>query len=264
MANFTKWPIRDGREALRILVCLSLGLFLGRQVCGFDILQNLKSEDPQSWFQSGQIALQKGDLDAAENAFRKVLSLDPQAGAAYANLGVIAMRRKNWDEALSALKKAEALLPHTPGIKLNIGLVEFQRGNYKSAIPPFESVVKDEPNATQPRYLLGLCHVFLEDYAAAARTLEPMWNAMAGDLMYLYVLDIAANKSGEKALDEKAMKQFMKIGGNSPEFHLILAKAHLQHHEPNLALQELQRVEAVDSISTISTLQSGFGVFGSG
>ena len=45
----------------------------------------------------------------------------------------------------------------------------------------------------------------------------------------------------------KAMKQFMKIGGHSPEFHLILGKAHLQHHEPNQALEELQKVEAVNS-----------------
>jgi len=40
--------------------------------------------------------LQSGDLQAAEDAFRKVLAADPKAGAAYANLGVIAMRRKQW------------------------------------------------------------------------------------------------------------------------------------------------------------------------
>ena len=104
-------------------------------------------------------------------------------------LGVIAMRRRNWDEALSKLNRAEALLPGTSGIKLNIGLVEFRRGNYRSAIPPLESAVENTSRMpAQPRYLLGLCQVFLEEYSAAARTLEPMWSTMAGDLMYLYVL----------------------------------------------------------------------------
>jgi Tfp pilus assembly protein PilF len=54
-------------------------------------------------FNRGQQALQANDLHTAEAAFHEVLSLDPQAGAAYANLGVIAMRRKQWDDALAML-----------------------------------------------------------------------------------------------------------------------------------------------------------------
>src|SRR5258707_15114250 len=63
--------------------------------------------DPKTWFAKGQAALQAGELDAAEAAFRRVLAADPGAGGAYANLGVIAMRRKEWDHATSLLHKAE-------------------------------------------------------------------------------------------------------------------------------------------------------------
>src|SRR5437867_1293947 len=125
------------------------------------------SADAKVWFQKGQTALQAGDLGAAETAFRRVLALDPQAGAAYANLGVVAMREKKWDEALRNLRKAEKLSPKMTGIRLNIGLVEFRRGNYREAIPPFESVVRETPDAKQARYLLRLCQVFVADYAAA-------------------------------------------------------------------------------------------------
>src|SRR5580704_9552509 len=59
--------------------------------------------DPQALFAKGQAALQEGDLDGAEKAFRKVLTIDPRAGAAYSNLGVIAMRRKDWNQALPLL-----------------------------------------------------------------------------------------------------------------------------------------------------------------
>src|SRR3982074_3787265 len=51
--------------------------------------------DPQAWFAKGQAALEAGDLDAAEAAFRQVLAADPRAGSAYANLGVIALRPKD-------------------------------------------------------------------------------------------------------------------------------------------------------------------------
>src|SRR5258708_39137665 len=51
--------------------------------------------DVQRTFAEGEAALQRGDRETAEAAFRKVLAADPRAGAAYANLGVIAMRRKD-------------------------------------------------------------------------------------------------------------------------------------------------------------------------
>ncbi len=210
------------------------------------------------------MALKNGDLQQAEQDFRKVLSVDPKAGAAYANLGVIEMRRKNWDAALEDLKKAQTLSPSMAGIRLNIGLVQFRRGNYQEAVPVLESVVHDEPDATQPRYLLGLCQVFIEDFAAAAKTLEPLWKAMSNDVMYLYVLDMAADKSGNKELDEKATTQMVRVGGDTAEFHLIMAKAHLQHHEHDAALEELKKVEALNPSMPFLHFNLGYTYLGTG
>jgi len=41
------------------------------------------------------------------------------------------------------------------GIRLNIGLVEFRREKLCRSYPPLQSVVRDEPNSQQARYLLG-------------------------------------------------------------------------------------------------------------
>jgi tetratricopeptide (TPR) repeat protein len=188
--------------------------------------------DAEASFQSGQAALQSGDLDAAEKAFRQVLIADPNAGAAYANLGVVSMRRKDWDAALGNLKKAEKLSPKIPGIRLNIALAEFRQQNYREAIPYLQSVVREDPNSTQAHYLLGLCQVFTLDYAAAANTLDSLWPQLSSDVMYLYVLGMAANRAGDKSLDDKAMKQLVAVGGDSPELHLILGKSYLQHLLP--------------------------------
>ena len=96
-------------------------------------------------FARGQQALQTGDLATADASFRKVLSIDPQAGPAYANLGVIAMRRQQWDHALTLLEKAEKLDPRMAGIRLNIGLVKYRREDYVGAMPSLESVLRDQP-----------------------------------------------------------------------------------------------------------------------
>jgi tetratricopeptide (TPR) repeat protein len=193
----------------------------------------------QAWFAKGQAALQTGDLDAAEDAFRKVIAADPRAGAAYSNLGVIAMRRKDWVRAMAMLHKAEKLAPMEAGIRLNIGLVEYRRGNYAAAITPLSSVVRDLPDSQQARYLLGLSNFFTERYSEAVKILEPLWSQMSHDVVYLYVLDIAAHSAGINEVEEKALARMIEVGGAAPEFHLILAKAYLYRRQFNEALSEL-------------------------
>ena len=204
------------------------------------------AKDPQVWFAKGQAALQAGDLDAAEADFRKVTAADPASGAAYANLGVIAMRRQQWDQALALLQKAEKLDPKMTGIRLNIGLVKYRRGDYAGAIKPLTAVVREQPDSQQARYLLGLCNVFTEHYADAVAVLEPLWPQQSGDFMYLYALGIAAHNANRKDLDEKALARLLEIGGDKPEFHLILGKAYLNREEPEKALPELQSAAAAN------------------
>jgi tetratricopeptide (TPR) repeat protein len=217
---------------------------------GFAVAQSTEAPksvprvDPRAEFSAGQTALRDGDLDAAEKAFRRVLTVDPRSAAVYANLGVIAMRRKEWDHALELLKKAEHRDPKMAGIRLNIGITEFRRANYGAAIGPLSSVVRDQPDSSQARYLLGLCQVFTEHYPDAVTTLQPLWTERSGDVMYLYVLGIAAHSSGNDALDQQALSRMIEVGGDSAELHFILGKSYLNRHEDSAAVPELERAIA--------------------
>ena len=97
------------------------------------------------------MALQNGNLQEAEDAFREVLQVDPQSGAAYTNLGVVYMRRKQWAKAVNTLEKAERLMPQTAGVRLNIGLAYYRQNQFLKAIPPLEAVVREQPDAVQAR-----------------------------------------------------------------------------------------------------------------
>lgn len=202
--------------------------------------------NPAAWFAEGQAALQEGDLNAAEAAFRRVLGVDPASGAAYSNLGVIAMRRKEWDKAITLLRKAESLDPKMAGIRLNIGLVEYRRGNYSAAIAPFASVLREQPDSEQARYLLGLCEVFSKHYAEAVKVLQPMWAQKSDDVLYLYLIDIAAVESGQKGLDEEILSQMIHVGGQTAEYHLILGKAFLNRFDVLEAKTELELTETMN------------------
>jgi tetratricopeptide (TPR) repeat protein len=197
-------------------------------------------------FEAGEAALRAGELDRAEREFRKVIAADPRSAGAYANLGVINMRKKQWAEALRMLREADHLAPKVAGIRLNIGLVYYRQNNFRSAIGPFESVVRDQPDSPQARYLLGLCYFFTDRWSDAVSTLEPMWTQQWLNLSYLYVLGIAAHKSGNNALEDKALSRMVEIGENTPQFHLLMGKAFLNREEDDKAITELERAQQGD------------------
>jgi len=156
------------------------------------------------------------------------------------------MRRKQWTKALQSLEKAKQLMPQVPGIRLNIGLAYYRQNEFLKAIAPLESVVRDQPNAEQPRYLLGLCYFFAERWADAATTLEPLWPVESEKLPYLYVLSNAANRAGRKELDERAAAQLLKVGNDSPEYHLFAGKYHLNREEYDMAIAEFEAAAKAD------------------
>jgi tetratricopeptide (TPR) repeat protein len=124
---------------------------------------------------------------------------------------------------------------------LNIGLVNYRRGDYSAAIPALSSVLRDQPDSEQARYLLGLCNLFTEHYADAVSMLEPLWPKKSDDFMYLYVLSLVANRAGQKELDQRALARLVEVGEDRPEFHLLLGKAYLNHQESQKAIIELER-----------------------
>jgi Flp pilus assembly protein TadD len=165
------------RIAAVLLIVAGIGLSACFEVCAQSPQRNQSSQgaDPKALFESGEQALRAGELDRAEQAFLKVLEVQPNVAGAYSNLGVIYMRRKQWSHALTMLKKAERLAPNVPGIQLNIGLAYYRQNEFREAIPAFESVVKKMPDQLQPRYLLGLSYFLVSDWKNAATTLEPIW-----------------------------------------------------------------------------------------
>ena len=238
------WSASKSRAAFTFCLTIVSGALLAPFVTAQSPSSARHPRDPAALFRTGQQALADNQLAQAESAFRDVLKLDPKSAAAHANLGVVAMRRKDWEAALAELRKAEKLDPKMSGVRLNIGLVEYRRANYAAAITPFQSVLKVQPDSTQPRYLLGLCLLFIERYADAATTLEPLWPKMSDQFVYLYALSNAAFHAKNESLDQKALQRLIEIGGDSPEFHLVMAKAMLARHESQRALDELAKAEA--------------------
>lgn len=205
-----------------------------------------RTESVKQLFAEGEQALAQHENSQAAAAFRRVIRLDPSNAGAFANLGVAEMREKRWREALADLERARALAPAVAGIRLNIGLVYYMQGKYEEAIPEFAPVVAANPAVAQPRYLLGLCYFYTGRYQLALHELEPLWPQESKNLGYLYVLSVAADESGEHALEATAAARLLQVGAGSPEMHLLVGKAHLVREENESALGELREAARAD------------------
>ena len=203
-------------------------------------------EKAPALFMEGKSALTKGDLTAAETAFRQVLKLEPDSLPARANLGVVYMRREDWPRALAEFRTAERLAPNNPGVEVNIGLAYFHQGDYTSAIQPFQSVLKADPSSLQARYLLGLCYFATEQYSNAVNALQPLWPQENAKMPYLYVLALSAGKAGNPTLERETLERLYAVGGNSAQYHLFMGRAWLMRQQAADAVRELQEAVRLD------------------
>ena len=236
-----------GFSSMMLVVALLLALHtLSFGAAGNPLSPAAQASSVREAYLSGEKALQAGDLTGAEKAFREVLARQPQDPGANANLGVVYMRRQQWGFALRYLKAAERLAPSLGGIRLNIGLVYYRQAQYSSAIAPLAAAVHKEPKLLQARYLLGLCYFFTGDYVRTVATLDPVWAQETYNLNYLYVLGIAAHNAKRPEVEQRALGRLVEIGGNTPEFHLIMGKAHLNRQEDDEAIQELNQAAQGD------------------
>jgi hypothetical protein len=57
-----------------------------------------------------------------------------------------------------------------------------------------------------------------------ANDFEPLWEQENANLQFLYVIGIAAGKSGRQEIQEKALDRLLRVGNGSPELHFLLGK----------------------------------------
>src|ERR1700736_5090869 len=88
---------------------------------------------PQNALDSGQQALQAGDLTRAEQLFRQYLSQNPNSAEALSNLGAICARREQFSEAVAFYEKALKANPKLAPVHFNMAVALGQLKAYGAA-----------------------------------------------------------------------------------------------------------------------------------
>lgn len=107
---------------------------------------DLTPEDPFSWVDLGRISLQARKLDEALQQFRTVLQLDPRMAEAHNNIGKIYELKGDPAKALEEYGAALKLKPYLPQTHENIGDIYCRENRYQEALQEYEKAIGFAPD----------------------------------------------------------------------------------------------------------------------
>lgn len=112
------------------------------------------------------------DWTAAEQAFRRAISLDPAFADAHQRYAVSLIVKHRFSDAREALATAQALDPLSRITATFAGYPDYYERHYAAAARQFRVVLQIDPNFSMAHFRLGLTLAHQGDYAGAIAELE--------------------------------------------------------------------------------------------
>jgi tetratricopeptide (TPR) repeat protein len=114
----------------------------------------------------------RGDLDGAERALRRAVTLAPDEAGAYVNLGNVALDRGRLDEAEARYREALARDRHRADAWYDLGILLDRRGRSREAMDAYRAAVAADSAFTSARVNLALLELGAGDPTGALATLD--------------------------------------------------------------------------------------------
>ena len=128
--------------------------------------------------------LNRGDLPAAEKAYREALHLNPQLLPARLNLADLLRMLQREDEARTELQAALTIAPDNGAALHALGLLETRSGNRALALDYLRRAAEQEEEGTRHRYVYAIALHDSGDITQAIATLEAVQRQAPGQRGY--------------------------------------------------------------------------------
>lgn len=162
-------------------------------------------------FAIGVAAHRAGDLDAARNAYERVLLISPNDVDALNNLGVLLGAQREFDRAEQVLRRVVRLAPRNAGAWNNLGTVLAQRARPGEALAAFQQALQIDPMNSSARVSVAQQHLAIGSPVRAKELLE---EAIAGNPSLAeahYTLGQACELQKDWACAIRAYNAFIRV-----------------------------------------------------
>ncbi len=118
----------------------------------------LRQDTANSHNNRGMLLLRQGKLDEAIAEFGKAIEASEDFAIAYINIARANMQKGNLDAAIDALREHLALQPRSKNAESLLGNIRMDQGRLEEAEAHFTRALEYEPNFTEARNSLGLLY----------------------------------------------------------------------------------------------------------
>ena len=161
-----------------------------------NILKTQYPDEFMIWNILGAANMGLGRLQAASDAFKKVLDLNPTYAEAHNNMGVTLQEQGNLDEAIAAYNKALSLKPDYAEAFYNMGSALQGQGNLDEAIAAYNKALSLKPDYAEAHKNLGFALLAQKDFDHGFKHCE--WRWQTGDRVNQFLKSSKPLWNGEK------------------------------------------------------------------
>lgn len=136
------------------------------------VLPPMQAGDAVAWLARG-VALEPLDREAAEQAYREAVRIDPSMIEPYLNLGALLCEAGRCDEAVTLYDAAlQRGLTEDPQLRFNHAIALEDQGRLEEALRAYEQVLRLAPDLADAHYNAALLHEKLGEPHLAIRRLS--------------------------------------------------------------------------------------------
>ncbi len=216
--------------------------------------------DPQDnpdwmrWNNLGIAYLDQLQYADALAAFSEVVKLRPDYADGYINIGLTNIEWEKYAEARTGLEKALKLSPWNARALYYLALVERRQGNTEEELADLEEVVRQYPEARDPRRELGISYYQQHRYEDAEHQFETLQSIDPDDLAAHYNLAVIYRRLGmkQKASEQAALFATKQVDPGAPTYSLEYLRKH-----PELSI-ESDPSHVHDQLAGVSDQPSSF------
>lgn len=152
-----------------------IGTRANDQIAAFQRCVALASDNPIYYMEFGEVLADAGKLDEAEAAFRKAMTLAPDAAETQARLGgFLVNNRANaaYAEAAALLNRALKTDSRLAYTRFSLGTLALKQGRAAEAVTLLRQVSEENPQMQESWYLLARAYTALGDTARSQEALR--------------------------------------------------------------------------------------------
>ena len=223
---------------------------MGRAAEALKILQGVMVQKPDrdSLQLLGEIAGRDGKLEAAAEAFRKVIEIEPDHEEAYLSLSTLLMDNENDPLGLTVVETGLAHLPQSYRLQVQKGAILEDLGRHQEAREIFRSAIRRQADHRDALIGLAVSQVYGGEIPESVETLASGVKQFPNDYYVHYFYGLALRKLAglprmdAKAVERKAAQALERSIHLNPAFadaYFLLGKFYVDNN-PELAAKNFQ------------------------